>query len=465
MANQSDSIWNRVPGLRPYCIKQRQEHRVLLARDIAAMATAAFTTPVTEDQVYGMLCRAGAWELPELPDEIPPELLEPKSGFAVSVRKDRPKHPEGWEPHVEEDGDRAVAVSQPMKDGKPDEDSLIRGWNLDPKDWMIVGNVQCRRWQTYDGEWLHYFKTNLTRRTTTDALDMEKLAAEIRKYKPAKANAPGGDAGYVANIADLQLGKGEGGGSVAIANRTLDRIHRVNRSVELLRKSGQPLGTLYINGMGDLLESCDGQYASQAFTTDLNHREQMNVTRRLLMKALKAWAPLFQKVVVSAVGGNHGERRKDGKMFTTTADNDDVAVFDQLEDMCSENPAAFSHVKFNIPDKALALTLDVYGKILGITHGHLAHSGADALAKQLKWLEKQALGQTAIADSDIFVTAHFHHFGSREIGMRIHLQCPSMDGGSQWYQDATGQSARPGLLTFVAGKNVNEHGWDHVRVL
>ena len=80
------------------------------------------------------------------------------------------KHPQGWNPSVEERGDHATAVSEPVPaDGPtPDEATLITGWGMCPNEWEIVGPADGR----------------LLARGTTDALregwtpgDYEQLAA------------------------------------------------------------------------------------------------------------------------------------------------------------------------------------------------------------------------------------------------------------------------------------------------
>ena len=51
----------------------------------------------------------------------------------------------------------------------------------------------------------------------------------------------------------------------------------------------------------------------------------------------------------------------------------------------------------------------------------------------------------------MLTTAHYHHFAATETHGRLWLQCPSMDGGSRWFTDATGQHSSPGTLTYLCG--------------
>ena len=48
------------------------------------------------------------------------------------------------------------------------------------------------------------------------------------------------------------------------------------------------------------------------------------------------------------------------------------------------------------------------------------------------------------------VTGHYHHFSVVDHGPRVWVQCPANDGGSRWWQDATGAVSRAGMLTFLS---------------
>lgn len=414
------------------------------------------------------------------------ELTQPANGYAQSVRAVRPSYPKGWEPRVEEDGNSATAISQPTEDDNPDNDWLIRGWKLDPAHWRIVGTLGANRYQTpvpirdkeacqceeklsvahYESRWLYQYKARLERIDPIRTADLSALCDEIRTHVPIPGPIPTGDEAFVVCIADCQLGKGDGDGARGTAARFLETIDRVEERITELRAIGRPLGALYLFGMGDLIEGCSDHYAQQTFRVQLNRRDQVKVMRRLILKAIERWAPLFERVVVAAVGGNHGELRKDGKSFTDFADNDDVAIFDQVEEILSSNPDAYGHVSFRIPKDELSLTLDVGGKIVGITHGHVAGKGSagQPAKKMIDWWMKQAHGQQPIGDADILITAHYHHLLVTESGAKTHFQCPALEGGSDWWRNQSGQDARKGMLTMRVGKNVSASGWADLEI-
>lgn len=375
-----------------------------------------------------------------------------KNSAAQAERSRKAQHPKGWEPGVEERGDgTAIAVSQPMEETSPDEEMLIEGWKLDPDEWEIVGHVNCRRWQTYDERWLHYYKADLRRKGVWKNEDVETLCREILKHKLPRSAAPRGENAFVACFADLQMGKDDGDGVEGTARRTLAAIDAVTRRIKELRKIGRSLGVLYVVGMGDLIEGCDGFYAQQTFRAELNLRDQVKVVTRLILRAIKEWAPLFERVVVVCVGGNHGENRKNGKSYTDFADNHDVALFENIAMILNENPEVYGHVSYLIPDKDLTLTLDMCGTIVALTHGQVARGGGTSQQKLANWWKDQAHGCQPAGDATVLISAHYHHFSLVQHGVKTHLQCPAMEGGSDWYTMSKGADSPRGLLTMVVG--------------
>lgn len=388
-------------------------------------------------------------------------------------RHREPKAPKGWEPQLEIEGDEGHLISRPVEDGN----DVSWAKELDRRlgegassRFKVVGDVTFKSWDGWDGDGNPTIKTSFKwklrkrdkgreRRRRQSFEDIEEL---IKGHEPHERQSMVlGDQAFCVFLADWQVGKADGDGVEGTVDAILDLKHRVLNRVRELRKIGRNIGTLYVFGMGDLFEKCDNFYAEQTFTVELNRRQQERRIRRLLVELLVAWSEVFDEVVVTAVGGNHGENRRDGRRYTGSGDNDDVAVFEQVADAFAMNPEAFGHVHFYIPEDRLTVTLEIMGTIVGVTHGHLCDKSRKGKhGKVWTWWTNHAMGQKPIGDADILVTAHKHHYRSIRQG-RIWIQCPAMDGGSRWWEDVNGLSSERGTVTAV----IDADGWKDEQIL
>ena len=390
------------------------------------------------------------------------ELKKIQSEISEAKKPPR-KHPEGWEPGITWNGNEGTVTTMggPL-DQAADWSAVLKVWGLDPEHFEVIEPILFNVWGNPEGVPNRQWKGKVIRKTVERGVDLEDIIEEIKKHKPSKPIAFDGSTALVVGLSDLQMGKGEGGGSAGIVDRFLAGIDEVEARWKELLKTGRPLDRLVVLGLGDLVESCEGHYAMQAFQADLDRREQVKVVRRLIVKALTQWSKFAPKIVVAAVPGNHGENRQGGKAFTTFSDNDDVAVFEQVAEILGANPEAYGHVSFIFPQDELTVTLDVHGTILGLAHGHQARKGGTTAAAKIRtWWKDQAYGMRKVADATILVTGHYHHLSILTEGTRTHMQAPSLDGGSQWFTETAGVKSAPGLLTFT----VSELGWDDLRVL
>ncbi|HNH96964.1 MAG TPA: hypothetical protein PLY51_15440, partial [Microthrixaceae bacterium] len=384
------------------------------------------------------------------------DALEDERRAAEQARRKPPTYPKGWEPRVEESGDTALAVSVQMAVQNADERTLLEGWRLDPDVWRIIdGTLTVNRWQQHEDSdaWLYQYKARLEKWVATARADVDELLAGIGKWRRTSRTGSGNVAKGsfpVFALSDWQIGKGDGDGVEGTIGRIVDQIGKGEDLIDEWRKLGRPVDTLYVVGMGDLSEGCAGNYPSQPFTVELNQREQDRVTRRLLRDAIIAWSRKVPRMVVGCVPGNHGENRQGGKAFTGPGDNRDVGVFEPVAEALAQNDEAFGHVSWVIPKDETTITLDVGGRVTAFSHGHLALGGGAPSAKAKRWWEGQTFGGQPAGDALTLVTGHYHHFSVVDHGPRVWVQCPANDGGSRWWQDATGAVSRAGMLTFLS---------------
>jgi len=356
-----------------------------------------------------------------------------------------------WQPGVEWLGTEGTVTTGAVQ-GDPDWDKILIAWDLDPNEFQIVEPVLFNSWGGDDGLRNRQFKAKVIRRNTART-DLEPLIAAALRHKPKKRTYEGD---HVLNVvlADWQIGKADHGGVEGTIQRVIDCRDAVIGRVRELRKIGRSLGHLNVLWTGDSVEGCVGHYPSQTFSVELDRRDQVKVTRRLLTDSLQAWSKHFESITVAAVGGNHGENRNSGgKAYTGTHDNDDLAVVEQVSEILAANPDAFGHVRFVIARDNLTVTIPSAGWIVGITHGHVARSGTGAEGKLRQWWEKQAAGRQPIGDADVLVTGHYHHLRMADWGGCVWLQAPALEGGSEWWRVSNGEMSQIGMLTFVTSES------------
>jgi predicted phosphodiesterase len=391
------------------------------------------------------------------------------------VSRKRTPPPKGWEPGVRFDPAKGSGevVTEPIPAGEePEWGHIFEHFHLDSARYEIITPVEMRSWEGWvnDGDgvatrWLYYYKARFQLRSeAVNGVDLSDLVNAIYKDTRASQLATG-DYALVVNLSDWQAGKRDGDGTLGLIGRVRQAIIDMRGRVRDLRRMGIHVGTIVVAGVGDLIEGCDGHYAMQAFTVELNRRDQVKLVRRLAAELIRAAAKLVERVIVVAVGGNHGENRKGGKAFTDFADNDDVAIFEQIAEAFAENPDAYGHVSFVIPHDELDVTLDVCGTIVTWTHGHLFGTGATAENKAKSWLSSQALHKEQAGQCDLLISGHYHHLCVAQWGAVGWVQVPALDGGSDWWRKRRAEHSPPGMCSLVVGTGIAAAGWSHLHML
>jgi hypothetical protein len=157
---------------------------------------------------------------------------------------------------------------------------------------------------------------------------------------------------------------------------------------------------------------------------------------------VKAFAPLVDELVIPTVPGNHDEPHR--IVLTDPVDSWQIEVVSAVQDACAENPD-LAHVQFRYPERdSLTLALDLNGTMVGFTHGHQARDLP-------KWWEGQATGRTPVGGCDVLISAHFHHYKVSQVGPRLWIQTPAMDGGSPWFRNTRGLESPTGIVSLVVG--------------
>lgn len=298
--------------------------------------------------------------------------------------------------------------------------------------------------------------------------DFDRLLKLASSARPRKTPLPerGDGATLAVCIADWQAGQLRGGGPEGL----IDRVHSMRDSLVLRHKTlvrdGVNIERVALLCLGDLVEACDGHYAMQSANT-VDMREQTKLVRRLLYGIVDTAAKIAPQVTLAAVPGNHGEKRRNGKAYTSWSDNLDVEIPEQVGDILSANDERFGHVSVQLPTGSdLTLTLDLSGTRVGMAHGHQFKGGGAAQQKVDRWWSHKAKHRHIIGDADVLVSGHYHHYcaweeGTHDGGTRTWFQAPSLDGGSDWWEHIGGAPTRRGTLTFVVG----DGQWERLEIL
>ncbi|MFC9498873.1 hypothetical protein [Streptomyces sp. NPDC056982] len=225
-----------------------------------------------------------------------------------------------------------------------------------------------------------------------------------------------------------------------------------------LKAIGRGPSAAYWMVAGDCIENYEST-AQQAHINDLSMTEMIRVHRRIKFEGLDRLAGRFGRVVAATCGSNHGRVRRGREAVGPPSDNSGIEVLSQIADAYARNEDAYGHVSFVMPEQwRKSVSLDIAGKIVGLAHGH-QYARPD---KADDWWRAQSFGRQPIADADILITGHFHHFRAQQLGHgRLHIQAPTLDSGSDWYTARSGEVSHQGLLTC----SVSAYGWDDLRIL
>ena len=393
--------------------------------------------------------------------------------FAKTVKDRDPRqtkkkiqHPKGFEPSASfnQATKSGEIVSQPQKSNNVDWQEQLESYfgKVAHKYKVLENQAEIRYWDMAGNppQRLYYFKAKIvsSEQYMPDE-DFKKLLASASRLKKKTTKKPVKDSKtFCIALADFQIGKE---GTEEAIERFIDYIPKIKAQIKQIQKV-EPLEQVLFAGLGDLVESCSNHYNMQEFSTIMDERSQQKVARRMIYTLIKEIMPLFSKGLVCFIGGNHGENRKNGKAYTTFADNKDVMLAEELQEIFKESPAYSKSLDFIIPDNELHLTIEISDVAILLLHGHQMRGAGNSQAKARKWLSDQAFSRNATADADIVLHGHYHFFSAYESSDRLILQAPTLDSGSEWFENTKGDKSRAGMLTFVIG---GKEKWDYIKVI
>ena len=297
------------------------------------------------------------------------------------------------------------------------------------------------------------YKPGVVERGEVQARRYEDLAP-IFAEPAASAPEVKSQSTIVVVVSDLQIGKTDrGGGTEQTVRRVRSAVARIADHV-----TGQYRKVILVD-CGDSTEGFSNT-VSQAQTNDLPLTYQIRTAQALLADTLRALAPAAPEVTYVAVPSNHCQVRNGvGRSNRASFPGDDygLLIADNIQQIIAGRPG-YEHIQFEMPEKRLeSLTVRAAdGTVMGVTHGHAAGSKG----RVADWFRGQAFGCVAgMQCARVLLHGHWHSFSVQTVGDSRQIICaPTADPGSSWFQNASGDSSTPSLLTFELGGGMSS-GW------
>lgn len=272
--------------------------------------------------------------------------------------------------------------------------------------------------------------------------DIAPLFAE----KPAPTPDRPRSGTLVVVISDMQIGKTDARGG------TKETVRAVRSAISGIALTAAAYEEVILVDCGDSVESFTNT-VSQAQTCDMGLVEQIRTAQGVLADAARLLAQACPTVTYVAVPSNHCQVRTGiGRSNRANIAADDYGLLIQSNiQMALEGRPGFEGVSFLAPSPRLeSLTVRAQdGTTMGVTHGHAAGSKS----RVADWFRGQVFGCVAgMQDARVLLHGHWHSFSVQTVGDSRQIICaPTTDPGSSWFQNASGESSRPALLTFELG--------------
>lgn len=351
-------------------------------------------------------------------------------------------------------GDK-VEVTLPEASMESAAADVLKGEGLDPHEWEVTG---FRRSEWGEGKVSTRF-TYKRRKHVSEALVAPLTDAELDMVLTARPEARHPQIGRyeataVIALGDTQFGKYESDPADVLA-RAYTAIDNAAQAI----LNDQTIGAVVVVFLGDHSEGFVSQGGANTWRTPMPLTDQIRLTRRLMLYAMKTFGELYGDLSMVAVPGNHDQAvRPNGKGVTTYDDSHDVECLMAVMDAAMMS-SDYRDVKFFVPQTdELAVSLELSGTHVVFAHGHMARQQG----KLMEWTQKQAFNRHSVyANYDLAMFGHFHSFYAETSGDRMVMVVPALETESTWYRHSAGVGGDPGLLAL---RVLNGHA-DKIQVI
>lgn len=375
--------------------------------------------------------------------ELLAELLSKPTGPAIQART---KQPEDFTSSITI-SNHTAEIEVRLEDDKDAEGTALKflideGQN--PNEWEVTGFRKI----TY-GAGLESVRFTYKRKANVFEREwnVDELIEELKGWHPVvKPLCEDGDHGFVVAIGDMQFGKIDGDGPKG----TLERcIRAIDAAVwEFLQaRERNDISHIHVAWLGDHIEGFVSQGGANTWRTTLTLNEQIRLTRRVMLYAMQAFAPLCTKLTMAAVPGNHGEPvRFEGNGITRYDDSHDTEALIAVADAAEMMPEHLGHVEFFVPqtDELIVVT-EVANTVIAHHHGHKWK-----LHQEWTWWANQAFNvNSPMHMADVLLAGHLHHEHYEVNGSRTYWGQPALESESTWFRHTKGVGGAPAINVGV----------------
>lgn len=283
--------------------------------------------------------------------------------------------------------------------------------------------------------------------------DMDKYADDYKRTHEGAAGVGGAyaDGTLVVALADFQTGKTDvHGGTVNLYKRVRSVYAQMEAELPRYR-------TIIAADLGDIIENFMN-VGSQRQSNDLNLTDQLEAAISLIWEGLRVLHSKCDNLIYVAVPSNHCEVRtgvgNKNRASSVLSDDYGIHVQRQIRRMAEMRPDVYGNMSFVCPsdyDAACTVKPSADDKsVLFFEHGHVG--GGASQAKMRQHVKNMQAGRIAYAHmANIFVHGHYHTPEMYLVGDKTWVVgVSSIDSGSSWFTNATGESAPSAVTSFVA---------------
>ncbi|RAV34901.1 metallophosphoesterase [Corynebacterium heidelbergense] len=316
---------------------------------------------------------------------------------------------------------------------EPDWQHVLEAMDLDPDRWQVDGAVRHSAWEVPGHGTKHAYRARIVPRIPR-SFDVEDLIDSIYEdIEPPSEHRAGW---RTLQIGDTHIGKGEGDGGGT------EKIMERWRASVTAALDGAWEG-VHLAFLGDLIEGQVSQNGKNIAGMDCTLTEQLRIARHLVSWTVQEALHAGQRVIVSAIPGNHGETtRVQGRPLTDSFDVDIVNAVQQSFDEFGNYPVTWYYPR---PHEG-HVTYEVGDTTFTSVHGHY-FSGKMTGAE--KWWSGMAVHGRAPGRAQVMMCGHFHSMQvSNFTADKWIMFGPSLETQSTWFAEKSGASSKPGILAY-----------------